>query len=58
MRPELVNDAGPRPGTTSTSLVWECDSCRTRAIAESPPEGWAVDEWVDMSLCPECLEKE
>ena len=58
MRPRLVNDAGERPGTTSTSLIWQCDKCGGKAIAESPPKGWAIDEYVDMSLCPECSEKE
>ena len=58
MRPRLVNDAGDRPGTTKTSLVWTCDRCRGRVIAESPPKGWVIDEWIDMSLCPDCRKKE
>ena len=57
MRPQLINDAGDRPGTTKTSLVWTCDRCRMKTIAESPPEKWQIDEAVDLSICPECLEK-
>lgn len=59
MRPQRVNDAGDRPGMTTLSLIWKCDSCpRGKTISESPPEGWAIDEALETSICPDCLEEE
>lgn len=58
MRPQLINDAGDRPGMTSTSLIWQCDRCMGKVISESPPDGWDVDEAVDLSTCCDCLEEE